>query len=335
MAKFTLILVALTIASITASNTTKTFFYYISTKDGLIGHLRQLYDIWLASRESNRSIHMVGFHSEHNQDASTLHICDIFVLTSDIVCIPNTKEEIYNSSQCVRPINPDQQVRNPGEVNISTINFATIECLTGFYRLFRTGISPETFLPFVRSEFIKYPYFTDKYLDLHRKALLSLNLMNEDYWVVHWRRGDELTRRCVYGSGFNDEASNCEDEKKLTETIHDNMMKHTNHTTLKVYLATNEQNPSRLQYLRNQNYLLLSNFTDDWKGKINTLTSLDVFVVELTLMCNTKYFMAWGVSTIPQFLMAQFCRSTKLFKDKLTLINNKIADSLPVATNSS
>lgn len=52
------------------------------------------------------------------------------------------------------------------------------------------------------------------------------------------------------------------------------------------------------------------------------LTSLDVFVVELLLMCDSKYLFSWGTSSIHSFLFK--CRQMDKKKNLITIMNNRI-----------
>ena len=64
-----------------------------------------------------------------------------------------------------------------------------------------------------------------------------------------------------------------------------------------VYISTNEENRTALNELQRHGFKLYSDL-----GLPNSLSSLDKFVIDLQLMIDADYFLAWGTSAIHNFV---------------------------------
>lgn len=58
------------------------------------------------------------------------------------------------------------------------------------------------------------------------------------------------------------------------------------------------------------------------------LSALDLFVVELTILCDAKYFMAWGRSSISIFFIDKVCRGYPFNMNKVTLHDDMALESV-------
>ena len=188
--------------------------------------------------------------------------------------------------------------------------------------------------------------FRAKYKSLLRLAKLSLGLINDsypvapgldiprdyEYAVVHWRRGDQEIR-CSIGE---DTSVNCNSAEelimKVQQILRDGKYEHkinyndpslTFHRESQpkkidpknppkvVYISTNEGNETILGLFEKAGFKTFKDLISS-KGLPSTLSSLDKFVVELQMMIDADYYLAWGVSSIHDFVRAAFPRNVEL-----------------------
>lgn len=134
--------------------------------------------------------------------------------------------------------------------------------------------------------------FTVRYSSLVQASTRALkNKANGGNWtVVHWRRGDQIPRRCMTRV---DKSVNCEGARALALLVR-NLS-----TDSVVYIATNEKNLSTLSTLRNSGFLLFNDLLDNLNIESKpSLSALDILIAEVSLMLQATTFLAWGVSEI-------------------------------------
>jgi hypothetical protein len=75
-------------------------------------------------------------------------------------------------------------------------------------------------------------------------------------------------------------------------------------TNYVVYIATNEKDESILNELRKNGYVLFEDLGMQSRNKynFNTLSQLDIFLIELQLLINADHFFGWGVTEVNKFV---------------------------------
>ena len=143
---------------------------------------------------------------------------------------------------------------------------------------------------------------------------------NQPYLAVHWRRGDQLKFRC----GKLDKSVNCGHVDEFLTSLKSTREKFIPNDKMPIttYVATNEIQTENINKIEKENMLLFSHIRPELE-KLQ-LTTLDIFVVELMIMCYADYFMSWGVSSVSTFI----CKCRKLYPDKkmMTIFNNEIRE---------
>lgn len=99
-----------------------------------------------------------------------------------------------------------------------------------------------------------------------------------------------------------------------------------------VYVATNEIDSDIVSNLVGSGMLIFSNISSNAKfpSLFPNLTSVDIFMIELMLMCSSTYYMAWGwSSSIHRYVascreMNNLTNSSYIFNDNLGFIREKI-----------
>lgn len=136
--------------------------------------------------------------------------------------------------------------------------------------------------------------FTARYSSLIQASthVMKSQANGGNWTVVHWRRGDQIPRRCMTRV---DKSVNCEGARALSLLVR-NLS-----TDSVVYIATNEKNSSALSTLRDSGFLLFEDLQIDSLNTVvakSSLSALDILVVEVSLMLQATTFLAWGVSEI-------------------------------------
>lgn len=220
------------------------YFYYLPDGEGLIAQLNHLHDLWLASIVSNTSIRLVAYQSHHYHNVSIIDMCDIFLLPPEISCIRQDRGEIQRNYTCYRTGNLNQTAHTAAktkEVVVRTgdnLNFAEIQCWIDGFHSSKHLVEERTLL--ANRSFMSYPFFTKKYMDMLNIVKKGFGINGTNYWAAHWRRGDIIKTRCHDNA---DRSVNCGNETQLVESINRNANKYTKGQKLKMFLATNEENP--------------------------------------------------------------------------------------------
>eukprot|EP01036_Dinobryon_divergens_P022454 gene22454-30711_t len=118
--------------------------------------------------------------------------------------------------------------------------------------------------------------------------------------VYHWRRGDQLSSRCNVSQKEQslDVSVNCKGVKAFisaaNSTLYSIRSPSDNRTFIR-YVATNENNRTALDHLRQQGFLLFEDIEERVKQFIE-VNRLNRFLVEVLLMCHADHFFRWGFS---------------------------------------
>ena len=234
------------------------------------------------------------------------------------------------------------------EVFVETVKQVTTVNLTQPGPICHLG-GPSYVLPFNTQGGATLPLiFQKKYKALLRLAKLSLGVIStqapvdptpkdqeqeEEYAVVHWRRGDQAIR-CSIGE---DTSVNCNSPEELISKIKQILKdgKYEHRTSYEqpstmfhresnpkpidptsppkvVYIATNEVNSTILYMFEKAGFKTFKHLVKDNVGLPRTMSSLDQFIIELQMMIDADYYLAWGVSSIHDFVRAAFPVNTSL-----------------------
>ena len=148
------------------------------------------------------------------------------------------------------------------------------------------------------------------------------------YMVVHWRRGDQLTTRCRKGKNGKapvDQSYNCDSAKTLISEIervlasgyiqgdkaHDFFWREKGNTQFRkhpedplpvVYISTN-QDLRKVEDGKTFRQLFQEAGFKTFKDLgLDNANDLDEFTTELFMMVDSDFFMAWGTSSIHNFV---------------------------------
>jgi hypothetical protein len=311
--------------SLTANETRNSeYFYYVSSGEGVISHLAQLYAVWLTATAINRSVYMCGFHSGHYEDVKYVYMCDLFILPANIDCVSAPSTTILTIYNCTYTTGQKQCEWKDGvkQVQFADINFKEVECFAGTAHTSDKLLS--TYESTVKEKFLAPPFFMKKYLNLFPMVKSILGLTSGEYMTVHWRRGDYLSKRC----GENDHSVNCGNETDFVKVVREEIKQLSSNHRMRVYVATNEADPDIIDYLHSNGFEMNGRLKKHFAKLNMELTSVDLFMVDLMLMCDAKYFMGWGSATsIDHYFVFKYCRNAEVYPDKITIHDGKITDT--------
>jgi hypothetical protein len=147
--------------------------------------------------------------------------------------------------------------------------------------------------------------FQPEYLRLAAAVMRLLKLENETFAAAHWRRGDQVTTRCVVKGHQHDYSVNCQSAQKFIATVEEKAGALRKNATrpLLIYVATNTQDPAELQQLHSAGYLTAMNITNVLQPYVH-FSEVGLFVVEVILMCHARDFWHWGMTTVPTLVLS-------------------------------
>lgn len=295
-------------------NNQSNFFYYISTDEGICSHLQQLQYVWRAATVTNRSVYMVSFHSKHYPDIPLVNLCNIVNLPSNVHCIDVENTTILSNNRCIYTGTNHPPSRYGWEkmvVSVTTdFDYHKVECVAG-----PTAITTGKYdRPSHHIELLRPPVLNKRFADwlpILRKVLGLKHHTRNDYVTAHWRRGDQISIRC----GTLDHSMNCEASEIFISNLKMEMDKfifreRQANESIVTYIATDERKNSTLSAIRANNFKLFSDIRRGIKRLVAEPTSLDTFIAELVLMCDSHYFFSWGVSSVNWFVIKN-CRNGK------------------------
>lgn len=255
---------------------------------GLMSQFIQMKMAYKLASTYGRSLNIVESTSKHHENGLILNMCLIFDLPKSISCrSKELNEKIMSATQKNNEKHLSKKLLGSNETHLFYNNTLP---LCGAKDL-RDA--------FVRAVNIPFPLkFSTNYEPLISQLKQVLNWRNQPYTVVHWHRidsGNKIGRdhtnkrrflsRCT-GDGKNDEV-NCISASELIELVRMNTKNEF------VYVSTNEEyNSMEISRLREAGF---KTFPHSSMGK---LTSLEVFILEVSLMLDAETFLTWGVSEI-------------------------------------
>ena len=272
------------------------FFYFITTEEGLYSHLKQFEEMWKIAVAVDRTVVLAGFYSGHfNRKTHLIQICDMFIMPSNFICLNMTKEIVLASV--------DKCYDSEDLKEVTALKY--IDCFSGtphnLPHLSTDPIIPETDMPIL---------FQPKYEKWLTAARIAYNVKeNGKYITLHWRRGDQLHSRCFPVTGKpSDTSLNCVDvkdfiigaKKAISDNIHQN--------DLTVYVSTIEITEEETLAIQKAGFYLLTDLhkvTDE----IGIDKDIDLLMFETTLMCDSTWFIGWG-HTSANFIIPR-CRTSR------------------------
>lgn len=137
--------------------------------------------------------------------------------------------------------------------------------------------------------------------------------------VVHWRRGDQLTTRCLKDwKGFRDYSVNCGSPEQL---IRDLKGEEARANTQAVFIATNEKDKETLGKLKAAGYYLVSDLLN--KRREEPMGSLEEFIMEVLIMLDAKVLITYGISNVNDEIEYERMRRKKSYCFKKEKISHR------------
>jgi len=274
-------------------------------------------------RLHGRTLRIVNNPSSHYKDISALSMCDIFVLPSTIVCVSVSPNIVVRKEHCVLDnLHPEQnhrlesfRVRNSYASIVPAIksmrwseDVANVSAVT-------CGLLYGHNFALARDSYSLDIVFQPQYVSLFRRVRdnLGFAFRRGAYVVAHWRRGDQIERcratKAHESRGLTRDTSvNCASANDLVDTVRkalaaDNSSHNGAFESFlppQIYIATNEQSLSQLKVIKAAGFKIL----DDGlaRGERATLSTVDVFAVEMQLMINAQVFLGWGTTGVRPFI---------------------------------
>lgn len=299
--------------------------FHLSTDEGLASHYDQLTWLWKVVKTVpiNRVIIETPFESDH-YNHKPVSMCDIFILPPEIQCSCASMQHIGNIrkycpilvSKIGKPGDPDQYglTVNTSAVTMN-IDLKKTGCIAGsMYGLKYTKY--ESILHDNPLRLSMPVRFHQDYVWLAERVQRLLNARKVAYAAVHWRRGDQLTTRCVSQTKQHDDSVNCQSVKAFISTVKGKLeqLKVKHKRRFAIYIATNEQDPRELRQLHRAGYLTASNITTALQPHLQ-LSEIELFVLEMLIMCKAEHFWYWGRSTVHNLVLS--CKEQRVDDEEI------------------
>ena len=194
-----------------------------------------------------------------------------------------------------------------------SLNFQKVTCLGRTQNVYWTG----AWHGHAGSNDINMPWsFAQEDLTFLRESKRGVLPSNRSYVVAHWRRGDQLQTRC---RGV-DHSINCAPNAEAFVSALEGLSRRYSLQGMPLYVATNEEKPSNIKVLRDAGFKIQQDFFRRRKGRTATAkntTSLDLFLLDLMLMCEARVLLQWGYSSA--HVLTSQCRSRR--SDLVTIVD--------------
>jgi hypothetical protein len=293
---------------------------YLSTPEGIMANFRQVENLWKIATAAGRSIKVASRNMSDHYDNCLLNFCEIFTVPVSVSCTHKKIKEIGRSLPSCTIINskkinilynqPSLYGLPRRSVPISNIDFSVVDCLAGY-------VHPKT-ITAIRSPKYFPQHELNKNFTRHLSTLMRIltnDQQNSSTTVVyHWRRGDQLSSRCnaTRKKQSLDVSVNCKGVKAFVNAANlaaGPIWTKTDNRTIIRYVATNENNRTALDHLRQQGFLLFEDI-EERVAQFLKVNRLNRFLVEVLLMCHADHFFRWGFSEVHYFL--RHCRTERL-----------------------
>ena len=274
-------------------------YYLIPTKEGLAVNLISLNHVYTqVVKTYSKVLVLVPFTSDHYKDSGWIRLCEYFELPEGIVCtseypvdvvsrIPCTVDCSNNVWPCHKDekiflnINFDLELRSTEFPLITKAKYNFEKDVCGLYVSEDFSRKADWFRIVPKKKYVGIFQLIRQILYFHSGMSSSSTL---GYTVLHWRRGDQLSERCVNGI---DSSLNCMNSTDVVKYVNNMKLLDKNVTSF-LYLATNERNKTVLEFLHDQG--VYSWWTFYKKYNFN-LRSIEMFILELQLMLDASRFL--------------------------------------------
>lgn len=248
--------------------------YFKPNSAGLFSHFLVMKNFHHLAQQNNRYLVQLSFVNEHHYGESQINMCEIFILPNSILCdtLPSNITCHKHLPSNLSSFNGDFCYIGRLDFNHSVYHIHRLELLS--------AVNFDVPLEFREDTLKLYPVF---------KEALGIK-DNENFTVAHWRRGDQIEKRCLKKL---DNSVNC----KSAETFIKKVMKNTNDSI--VYIATNENiNSFEMKIIHNYGYKYYNPIFFENYEILKNLTSLQILTLETKLMTDSTTFLGWGLSEV-------------------------------------
>lgn len=294
--------------------------YWLPVKEGLFSQFLQLRIIKFISDELGIRKVVIPFITALHHNNTKVSLCDIFEINEDILCLETLK---INFTHCRKSANEIRySYSSPGyKLRLQKLHDSYVNCY-------------QSTIPFLggetrRDAFLRAVSFTTPNLQItnhfqelfqkYKKDLFNKyhgnNISCDDiivnYTVVHWRRGDQLTSRCLQAK---DNSVNCLSAKELV-----NLVRSISADEL-VYVATNEELYSNeTAYLKKSGFTVFDNSLSNFDHR-----TIPAFMIDIQLMLDASTYLTWGVSIINDLVEHE-----RMIRNKTWCVSHDINVSYP------
>lgn len=268
--------------------------------EGIFSLILQLKALHYAAERCGIRRHIVIADSSSFHYSGKVRLCDLLVLPHNISC-----GGVASMAHC--------------NIDINTLIRDTSVCYSGDPKW--GNISIHQYFDSKREFAVNTPRlrFQPKYLEIATKVRTLLGIPpGKSYDMVHWRRGDQLTTRCVRVTGLVDRSLNCANVTTFAEYLHRLVAAK---STTTILLTTNEDNPAALEMIRATGVRLVpQNISSIVEVDSNNSPTPDAqreqmaseadgaimdMVVDAILMLEATHFHAFGGSFIHDAIEAE------------------------------
>jgi hypothetical protein len=251
----------------------------------------------------------------HFLNVGEIRLCDYFVFPDQIDCTYGSHNWIAHTKDCVVVGDKEGWSTNrkdlglkPNTSLVAKPDFSKVACIAGAIAY--------TYKPTDLIEHIfHHTTFQDKYMQYYYFAMDILNYeySPSNYVVVHWRRGDQLHERCT--NSIQMLQYHCYNVTNFIDFV-SNTLQLQNITTKNIYIATNERNHQILNILTIKGYKTIQDLLLYMGLHEN---SIDYFIIELIMMCNSYAFISGGPTSVRH--VVKICRKSNLLNHTLIEFN--------------
>lgn len=285
--------------------------YFIPTGEGLVSQIRRADLIWNIANAVRRKVYGVDFKSAHFSSLP-VSLCNIFDMPKNYTCLSDILElEVFNKVKCVSP-DPSHYKDFPSTVdNTKDFDYFKVQCVAGGL------LRGDGHYPTITNRFpvvMTGTIFKEQYLLFLPRLLEVLEInRNAGYMVFHWRRNDNK-KRCDNEIQKEQNKVNCETVQDFTKKLLRLKYKYVKRNDTIIYVSTDEGKLSHLLYLEKNNIkTFVKNIVNNpnendvhsigyYLKRISKNPKLDTFVFELMLQVDAGYYLAWGLSSVHQFV---------------------------------
>lgn len=285
---------------------------HLPTHEGLDSQFNQLEKLWslLKAMSINKTIVAAPILTHHFKEETHVQLCDIFQLPDEIECSCSTSVQVgQQQSDCSilgfrnnwATHAHDYGLNGNNSKLSGNVDLSNVTCVAGMLNSLQYM---NRYKDVFKKDFDKHRFkvrFAIKYQHLAGLVLqLMPGRMHKGYIAAHWRRGDQLTTRCKKSPNMvADTSVNCGTAVEFVSLVETKRreLEATYKRSFPVYVATNEDQKPALDLLHTSGYFTFADIISTLRPHIN-LTSEEIFVLELVLMCYSTEFLYWGESGV-------------------------------------